>query len=102
MHNLSCENEFYLHENEKWFPYQRLSTYPRFETKARGNSEMAYSNDIRIEPGLPERPTQRIVLCIINKVFMFRGKDRWIKDSERRVDSREFWELIKEKQIKDW
>ena len=23
-------------------PYQRLSTYPRFETEARGNSEMAY------------------------------------------------------------
>ena len=35
-------NEFYLHENEKWFPYQRLSTYPRFEIEARGNSEMAY------------------------------------------------------------
>ena len=43
MHNLSFENEFYLHENEKGFPYQRLSTYPRFETEARGNSEMAYS-----------------------------------------------------------
>ena len=42
MHNLSCENEFYLHENEKLLPYQRLSTYPRFETDARGNSEMAY------------------------------------------------------------
>ena len=42
MHNLSCENEFYLHENEKWFPYQRLSTEPRFETEARGNSEMVY------------------------------------------------------------
>ena len=25
----------------KWFPYQRLSTYPRFETEARGNLEMA-------------------------------------------------------------
>jgi len=42
MHNLSFENEFYLHENEKWLPYQRLSTYPRFETETRGNSEMAY------------------------------------------------------------
>ena len=42
MRNLSCENELYLHENEKRFPYQRLSTYPRFETEARGNSEMAY------------------------------------------------------------
>ena len=41
MHNLSCENEFYLHENEKSFPDQRLST--RFDTEARGNSEMAYS-----------------------------------------------------------
>ena len=26
VHNLSCENEFYLHENEKLFAYQRLST----------------------------------------------------------------------------
>ena len=42
MHNLSCENEFYLHENEKSFSYQRLSTEPRFDTEARGNSEMAY------------------------------------------------------------
>ena len=39
---LSCENEFYLHENEKWFPYQRQSSYLSFETEARGNSEMAY------------------------------------------------------------
>ena len=36
VHNLSCENEFYLPENEISFPYQRLSTYPRFETEARG------------------------------------------------------------------
>ena len=42
MHNLSCENEFYLHENEKPFPCQRLSTKPRFDTEARGNSELAY------------------------------------------------------------
>ena len=34
---------FFLDENEKWFPYQRLSTYPRFETEAHGNLEMAYS-----------------------------------------------------------
>ena len=26
VHNLSCENEFYFHENKKSFPYQRLST----------------------------------------------------------------------------
>ena len=25
-HNYSCENEFYLHENEKSFPHQRLNT----------------------------------------------------------------------------
>ena len=24
MHSLSCENEFYMQENEKSFPYQRL------------------------------------------------------------------------------
>ena len=35
------ENEFYLHENEERFQYQML-THPRFETEARGNSEMAY------------------------------------------------------------
>ena len=32
-------NEFYLHENEKSFLYQRLST---FDTDTRGNSEVAY------------------------------------------------------------
>ena len=26
VHNLSCENEFYLHQNETLFPYQRLRT----------------------------------------------------------------------------
>ena len=26
VYNLSCEKEFYLHENEKSLPYQRLST----------------------------------------------------------------------------
>ena len=35
-------NEFYLHENEKLFPYQRQSACPCFETEARGNSEMVY------------------------------------------------------------
>ena len=45
VHNLSCENEFYLPENEKRFPYQRLSTYPRFETEERGNSEMAQTGE---------------------------------------------------------
>ena len=42
MHNLSCENEFYLHENEKPFSYLRLSAYPRFDTEARGSSETTY------------------------------------------------------------
>ena len=42
MHNLSCANEFYLHENEKWCSYQRLSTYPRFKTKARGELGNGY------------------------------------------------------------
>ena len=35
MRHLSYENEFYLHENEKSFPYQRLSNWPRFDTEAR-------------------------------------------------------------------
>ena len=34
MHNLSFENEFYLHKNEKSFPYQRLSTFPHFDTES--------------------------------------------------------------------
>ena len=36
MHNLSCENEFYLHENEK-----SALNLDRFGTEAWGNSEMA-------------------------------------------------------------
>ena len=42
MHNLSCENEFYFHENEKGFPCQSLINYPRFETEARRNSQIGY------------------------------------------------------------
>ena len=48
MHSLYCENEFYLHENEKSFPYQRLSTSPRFDKETRGNSEMAYEIKMKI------------------------------------------------------
>ena len=43
MHNFSSENKFYLNENETSFPYERLSTLkPRFDTEARGDSEIAY------------------------------------------------------------
>ena len=31
-----------MHENEKSFPYQRLSTYPRFDTEARMNSNFIF------------------------------------------------------------
>ena len=41
--NLSSGNEFYLHENKGLFSYQWLRTWPRFETEAWGNSELAYS-----------------------------------------------------------
>ena len=40
MHSLS-EIGFYLHEDEKSSPYQRLRT-SRFDTEARGNSDMAH------------------------------------------------------------
>ena len=42
MQNLSCENEFYLHDNKKSFPQERFCTWPRFKTEACGISEMAY------------------------------------------------------------
>ena len=45
VHNLSCENEFYLHENEKSFPYQRLSTEPHFGKDTGRNLKMAYYQD---------------------------------------------------------
>ena len=75
MHNLSCENEFYLHKNEKWFPYQRLSTYPRFETEAQWNSEMAYSSRgvsdyarDKVSRGTPEA-VPSLVRCNLRFVF---------------------------------
>ena len=40
--NLSCDNEFYLHDNKKSFPQYRFCTWPRFKTEACGISEMAY------------------------------------------------------------
>ena len=41
MHNLSYENEFYLHVNENSFSYERLSTKTGFEKEVQDNSEMA-------------------------------------------------------------
>ena len=40
--NLSCENEFYLHDNKKLFTQERFCTWPRFKTEACGISEVAY------------------------------------------------------------
>ena len=68
MHNLSCENEFYLHENEKWSSYQRLSTYPGFETEAQGNSEMAYwpnSHPLVVTVILGYPPQQAVLFCVL-------------------------------------
>ena len=33
---------FYLHMNENYFSYERMSTRTRFEKEAKGNSEMVY------------------------------------------------------------
>ena len=43
MHNLSNENEFYLHVNENWISHQRLCTATRFEKEVQDNLEMAYA-----------------------------------------------------------
>ena len=61
MYNISCENEFYLHQNEKWFPYQRLSTHPRFETEARGRKWPILNsfNQSKLEAGACRRSNGR-------------------------------------------
>ena len=47
--NLSCENEFYLHVNEKSFPYQRLCTEPHlFWYRGLGNLEIVYCQQFSI------------------------------------------------------
>ena len=46
VHNFYSENEFYLHQNKKSFPYQRLSTSPFFDTEAQGNLEMAHKKAV--------------------------------------------------------
>ena len=51
---------------KKSFPYQRLSTYPRFDTEAQGNSQMAYS-------GIYSKgsPVWRVISVKIMFVLMF-------------------------------
>ena len=39
MHNLSYNNEFYLHVNENSFSYEKLYTKHRFENEAQDNSD---------------------------------------------------------------
>ena len=51
MHNHSFENEFNLQVNEISFSYERMRTKTRFEKKAEGNSEMAYSNATGVRAG---------------------------------------------------
>ena len=46
MHNHSYENEFNLHVNGISFSYERMGTKTRFEKEAKGNSEMAYCNQV--------------------------------------------------------
>ena len=41
--HVSYGNDFNLHVKEISFSYERMSTKTRFEEKAKGNSEMAYS-----------------------------------------------------------
>ena len=46
MHNHSYETEFNLHVNEISFSYEKMGTKTRFEEEAKGNSEMAYGEQI--------------------------------------------------------
>ena len=42
VHNVSFENEFYLHVNENSFSYEKLCTKTRFEKEEQDNWQMAY------------------------------------------------------------
>ena len=42
VHNVSFENEFYLHVNENSFSYEKLCTKTHFEKEEQDNWEMAY------------------------------------------------------------
>ena len=44
VHDISCENEFYLHKNKKSFSYQRLSTYSRFDQRPGGTQKWLIAN----------------------------------------------------------
>ena len=48
MHNHSYENEFNLHVNEISFSFEKMGTKTRFEEEAKGNSEMAYFEDVGV------------------------------------------------------
>ena len=39
---------FHLHVNQNYFSYERMSTKTRFEKEAKGNSEMVYSQTVRL------------------------------------------------------
>ena len=79
MHNHSYENEFNLHVNEITFSYEKMGTKIRFEEEAKGNSEMAYqnemtqserkSNNISIHRG--QKPCARTILGILRSFSHF-------------------------------
>ena len=46
MPNLSYENKFYLHVNEKSFSHERVCTKTCLEKEVQDNSEMGYCNNL--------------------------------------------------------
>ena len=75
---LSYENEFNLHVKEISFSYERMSTKPRFEEEATGNSEMAYFLGV---PSDLLRSSHAIVSCL-------RTEERWRDEGLERLRRR--------------
>ena len=71
MQNLSCENEFYLHDYKKSFTQETFCTCPRFTTEAFGISEMAYSVSHVSDKNLVLRKAVRVSRVFYSSGFLF-------------------------------
>ena len=74
MLNHSCGNEFYLHENEKSFPYQRLSTYPCFDTEARGELRNSLLIPEYLTINCCDEVKQNIVILSVARIIDLQGQ----------------------------
>ena len=110
VHNLSDENEFYLHVNENLFSYEKLRTKTHSEKEVQlGNDLFCVTCHCSTNPTLSWQPypdrhfSQILNFTVLNKNLLFHLANLYILISYERssVNCSGFWRFWKKPEIQD-